>query len=238
VIGGGYNLLVRDGGIRGAVISLARLNRMEFASPDAVRAEAGVENLALVRFAQVKGLGGISFIAGIPGTLGGAVSMNAGAYGEGILEKAVSITLLRRGDFVEVPRGELDFGYRRLTLDAGDVVVAAAFALEQRDPSRTEEEIRKDLELRRTKHAVRHPSAGSFFKNPAGEGAWRLIDGAGLRGTCVGGAMVSEVHANFLVNTGGATAGDFLELAALVKKRVLDTYGVLLEEEVRILGED
>ena len=243
VIGGGYNLLVRDGGLRGAVISLERLNRIEsLDSPGAaggmVRAEAGAENLAVVRFAQERGFGGIGFIAGIPGTIGGAVRMNAGAYGEGLLERAVELTLVRTGEVVRYPMGEIDFGYRRIRLLPGDIILALTLHLEERDPEATEAEIRKDLELRRTKHAVGHPSAGSFFKNPPGQAAWRLIDQAGLRGVQIGGAQVSEVHSNFLINRGGATARDFLELAALVKERVRAVAGVELEEEVRILGEE
>ena len=238
VIGGGYNLLVRDGGVRGAVISLERLTRIELVNPlqKLLRAGAGAENLAVVRFAQERELGGIEFIAGIPGTVGGAMKMNAGAYGSGILERTQSLTLLRNGTIADYRTEELDFGYRRLTLLPGDIILAALFVLVERDPGETEEEIRKDLELRRTKHAVGHPSAGSFFKNPSGQAAWRLIDQAGLRGETVGGAQVSEVHSNFLINRGGATASDFLELAAKVKEQVKSITGIELEEEVRVIG--
>lgn len=237
-IGKGYNLLVRDKGIRGAVISLERFNRIAEAGEGRIRAEAGAENLAVVRFAQELGLGGIGFISGIPGTVGGAIKMNAGAYGSGILERTESLTLLRGGNIAEYPMEELDYGYRHLALPAGDIVLSALFNLERREPHHTEEEIRRDLELRRTKHNVGYPSAGSFFKNPPGQAAWRLIDAAGMRGAIVGGAQVSEVHSNFLVNRGGATARDFLELAARVKAAVLETSGVALEEEVRIVGEE
>jgi UDP-N-acetylmuramate dehydrogenase len=190
-----------------------------------------------VRFGQERGLGGIGFIAGIPGTVGGAIKMNAGAYGSGILERTSTLTLLRNGVIADYLVKELDYGYRRLALLAGDIILAVLFSLEERDPAETEEEIRKDLELRRTKHAVGHPSAGSFFKNPPGQAAWRLIDQAGLRGKRCGGAQVSEVHSNFLINRGGATARDFLELATLVKERVKTVTGVELEEEVRVVGE-
>lgn len=236
--GGGYNLLVRDGGIRGAVISLERLNRIEQLDAGRIRAWAGAENLAVVRFAQNLGLGGISFIAGIPGTIGGAVRMNAGAYGSGLLERAASLTLLRGGQVAEFAISEIAFGYRHLELQPGDIVLAVELALEACDPAVVEAEVRKDFELRRTKHAVGHPSAGSFFKNPKGEIVWRLIDAAGMRGATVGGAHVSEVHSNFLVNQGGATAADFLALAAQVKAAVQQTCGILIEEEVRIVGED
>lgn len=235
-IGRGYNLLVLDKGIRGAVISLERFNRVELSDGKSVRAEAGAENLAVVRFAQELGLGGISFISGIPGTVGGAIKMNAGAYGKGILEYTQCLTLLRDGNVCEYCMSELDYGYRHLNLEQDDIVLAALFRLESREPQHTEAEIRKDLDLRRSKHNVGFPSAGSFFKNPTGLAAWRLIDAAGMRGTSSGGAMVSEVHSNFLVNTGGATADDFMRLSAIVKNAVFRTSGVTLEEEVRIVG--
>jgi UDP-N-acetylmuramate dehydrogenase len=247
-IGKGYNLLVRDKGIRGAVISLERFNRIELIPPPHpglplegeggyIRAEAGAENLVVVRFAQKIGLGGIGFIAGIPGTIGGAIKMNAGAYGEGVLERTNHLTLLRRGKIHDFRIEELDYGYRHLRLEEGDIVLAATFRMDARAPHHTEEEIHKDLELRRSKHNVGFPSAGSFFKNPAGQAAWRLIDAAGMRGIVFGGAQVSETHSNFLVNTGGATAQDFLDLAATVKDAVFATSGVTLEEEVRMVGE-
>lgn len=240
VIGGGYNLLVRDGGFRGAVISLKRFTQIDLVDPSRrlLRAGAGAENLTVVRYAQKLGLGGIGFIAGIPGTVGGAMRMNAGAYGSGILERVRSLKLLRNGSFVDCPVEELDYGYRRLTLQTGDIILAALFSLDERGPAETEEEIRKDLELRRTKHAVGYPSAGSFFKNPPGQAAWRLIDQAGMRGRQIGDAQVSEVHSNFLINRGGATARDFLELAAVVKERVKAITGFDLEEEVRVVGDD
>jgi UDP-N-acetylmuramate dehydrogenase len=236
-IGRGYNLLVRDKGIRGAVISLERFNRIVTIGENFINAEAGAENLAVIRFAQNLGLGGISFISGIPGTIGGAIKMNAGAYGEGILERTEKLTLLRNGSVTDFRKEELDYGYRHLCLEEGDIVLATTFKLEERDQSRTEEEIRKDTELRRSKHNVGFPSAGSFFKNPQGQAAWRLIDAAGMRGTRVGGAQVSPVHSNFLTNTGGATAQDFFDLAVIVKNAVFATSCVTLEEEVRIVGE-
>jgi UDP-N-acetylmuramate dehydrogenase len=244
-IGRGYNLLVRDGGIRGAVISLERFNMLElspYSQQDPprggrVRAGAGAENLAVIRYAQERGLGGISFISGIPGTIGGAIRMNAGAYGHGILEHAQSLTLLRDGRVCEFCISEMDYGYRCLNLQPADIILDAVFFLEECSCHQIEEEIRKDIELRRSKHTVGFPSAGSFFKNPKGQAAWRLIDAAGMRGVRVGGAQVSEVHSNFLVNCGDATAGDFLELANLIKNEVKCTSGVTLEEEVRIVGE-
>lgn len=246
-VGRGYNLLVRDKGIRGAVISLERFDRIELVNDPGrqpapedgrtyIRAGAGAENLEVVRFAQRHGLGGIGFISGIPGTIGGAIRMNAGAYGQGILEYTQCLTILRDGSVREFCLSELEHGYRNLDLESGDIVLAALFRLEPRAEHDTEQEIRRDLELRRSKHNVGFPSAGSFFKNPPGQAAWKLIDACGLRGTRVGGAMVSDVHSNFLVNAGGATAADFLSLSARVKNEVFRTSGVTLEEEVRIVG--
>ncbi len=236
-IGKGYNLLVRDKGIRGAVISLERLNRISSVDGSRVKAEAGAENLSVVRFAQQLGLGGIGFISGIPGSIGGAIKMNAGAYGEGILERTECLTLLREGNIHDFRMEELEYGYRHLKLQADDIILSALFKLEEREAQQTEEEIRKDSDLRRSKHNVGYPSAGSFFKNPHGQAAWRLIDAAGMRGVCVGGAQASEIHSNFLVNTGGASAKDFLLLAERIINTVYATSGVTLEEEVRIVGE-
>ena len=237
-IGGGYNLLVRDGGLRCAVISLKRINSVVQLGDGLLRAWAGAENIEVVRYGQKLGLGGVGFISGIPGTIGGAVRMNAGAYGSGLLEHADSLTLLKSGTVTTLPMIELEYGYRRLALEDSDIILAVTLRLEQKNPEETEDEIRKDLELRRSKHNVGFPSAGSFFKNPEGVSAWRLIDAAGMRGSTVGGAMVSGLHSNFLVNTGGATATDFLELAAMVKGAVEKSSGHLLEEEVKIVGED
>lgn len=238
VVGGGYNLLVRDGGIRGAVISLERLNSLEALGNGCIKAWAGAENLQVVRFGQQLGLGGIGFISGIPGTIGGAVMMNAGAYGNGLLDHTGSLTLLRQGVVQELDHSQIEYGYRRLDLQQGDIILAATLQLEPTDPAVTEEEIRKDLELRRTKHNVGYPSAGSFFKNPPNQAAWRLIDVAGMRGQTVGGAQMAELHSNFLINRGNATATDCLELAKKVKQAVLATSGIQLEEEVRIVGEE
>jgi UDP-N-acetylmuramate dehydrogenase len=238
VVGGGYNLLVRDGGIRGAVISLEQLDRIEAPGNGCIKAWAGAENLQVVRFGQQLGLGGIGFISGIPGTIGGAIRMNAGAYGNGLLDHVDSLCLLRHGAVQELHRSQIEYGYRRLDLQPGDIILSATLQLEPTNPADTEEEIRKDLELRRTKHNVGYPSAGSFFQNPPDQAAWRLIDAAGMRGQIIGGAQMAELHSNFLINRGSATATDCLELAKKVKQAVLATSRIQLEEEVRIVGEE
>lgn len=237
VIGGGFNLLVRHGGIRGVVISLVHLAKLEL-DKKLLYAEAGIRNQTLTKQAAEAGLSGIEFLCGIPGTLGGALAMNAGAHGQAVLEKVETLTTLREGKLITRRQQELDFGYRLHRLMPGEIIISAAFSLEQREREEIEKRMAECLTHRRDHQKVTYPNAGSFFKNPPGEAAWKLIDAAGLRGCRVGGAQVSEIHTNFLVNTGGATAGDFLELATLIKTKVKETSGVSLEEEVRIIGED
>jgi UDP-N-acetylmuramate dehydrogenase len=238
VIGGGYNLLVRDGGIPGAVISLKQLNRLERLADDRIIAEAGVSNGQLVRFCLDEELAGLEFLCGIPGTVGGALCMNAGAHGGVIIGALELLRSARDGVVTETPRSELSYGYRYLALQPGEIILGGRFQLSPLPKAELAKRIGEYQQYRREHQRVTDPNAGSFFKNPPGDAAWRLIDGAGLKGTRVGGAKVAEEHANFLVNAGGATAADFLELAAMVKAAVWERFGVPLEEEVRIIGVD
>jgi UDP-N-acetylmuramate dehydrogenase len=238
VIGGGYNLLVRDGGFRGAVISLKGLDRLQQLDGDHVVAEAGVATGALALFAAERGLAGIEFLIGIPGTVGGALSMNAGAHGAAVLDSVESLETIRGGEVAVSARVELDYGYRFLSLAAGEIIISATFGLAPGSIIEIEERIGEYLDHRRKSHRVRYPNAGSFFRNPEETQAWRLIEDAGVGGCRVGGAQVSEAHANFLVNRGGAKAAEFIELAEIIKEKVKETSGITLEEEVRIVGED
>jgi len=237
VVGGGYNLLVRDGGIRGVVISLARLDEISLLGDRRVQAGAGVTNRRLVQLLRDKGLGGLEFLCGIPGTVGGALAMNAGAHGEAILDHLEELVTIRAGNVLQTGREDLDYGYRYLKLVPGEIIVGGTFRLEPADPGQIGTRMAGYQKHRRTSQKVGYPNAGSFFKNPEGGSAWRLIDGAGLRGARVGGAQVSETHTNFLINRGDATAADFLALAAIIKDTVRQTTGTALEEEVRIVGE-
>ena len=235
IIGGGYNLLVADNGFRGAAISLQNLNKVSFAN-DLLYAEAGATNQAVAAFARDHGLSGLEFLAGIPGTLGGAVRMNAGANGCELFDRVVSVQMLSHSDNVKHAKYKLNFNYRSLQLDPEKIIIAAEMscipAPVEAITGRMEE-----FQLRRQKtQRVGFPNAGSFFKNPVGHAAWQLIDATGLRGFSVGGAQVSEVHTNFLINRGSATAADFQKLACIVKERVLQQSGVQLEEEVITLG--
>lgn len=238
VVGGGYNLLVRDGGIRGCVISLERFDRLECEGRSLVHAGAGVENGALVRFCRDQGLAGLEFLVGIPGMLGGALAMNAGAVGGAITDSLVTLETLKDGIVTKTANERLTFGYRHLRLAPGEIILGATFRLAQGERDEISKRMAALLETRRATQQVGYPNAGSFFKNPAEGPAWRLIDNAGMRGVRVGDAEVSAIHANFLVNRGAATAGDFLALAAQVKETVRERFGVELEEEVRIVGAD
>lgn len=238
VVGGGNNLLVRDGGLRGAVISLDRFDRVELAGDNLVRAEAGLPNIALVEFAADRELSGLEFLVGIPGRVGGALAMNAGAGGGAITDCLETLVSLKGGEVATVSRVDLRCGYRFLSLDPGEIILGASFRLRKGRGEDVRALMEEFLAHRRAVQQVGFPNAGSFFRNPPQGPAWRFIDAAGLRGVRVGGAQVSEVHANFLVNRGEATAADFIELAALVKEKVREKTGVRLEEEVRVVGEE
>jgi UDP-N-acetylmuramate dehydrogenase len=238
VVGGGFNLLVRDGGFRGVAISLEELTGLACSGAEHVDAEAGIDNRSLVSFAKENGLGGLEFLVGIPGKLGGALAMNAGAGGQTVMDRLETVTTLVNGSFATRKKEELEFGYRFLKLAPGEIIVAASFRLCVENRTVIEERMETFIEHRRKTQQVGYPNAGSFFKNPAGKAAWRLIDEAGLRGCRIGGAQVSEVHTNFLVNRGGAKSADFLELAELIKGQVRERTGITLEEEVRVAGDN
>lgn len=238
IIGGGYNLLIRDGGFRGVVVSLERMNHLALQQGGDIRAEAGGRNIDLARLAEAHGLSGLEFLVGIPGTIGGAVRMNAGAHGGEIADHLVSLEILGDDGLLTYDKKTLDFGYRRLQLDPNKIIIAANFRLPAGSHADISAAMDACLQKRRDAQQVRFPSAGSFFRNPPGEAAWKLIDQAGLRGINVGAAQVSEVHTNFLINRGGAKAADFLHLAAIIKEKVFAASGIQLEEEVRIAGED
>lgn len=237
VLGGGYNVLIGDGGFRGVVISLKRLNGLAFSGTRGVRAEAGVLNQQLVKYATDKGLAGLEFLSCIPGTVGGALSVNAGAHSQSVVGAVESLITLQNGRLTETPAASLDFGYRYLNLGPGEIVVAASFTLVKGTPAEIRAKLDEFRRHRQESQKISYPNAGSFFKNPEGQQAWRLIDEAGFRGIRVGGAQVAEAHTNFLVNRGGATAADFVTLAGMIKKKVFERTGIMLQEEVRMLGD-
>ncbi len=247
ILGGGTNLLVRDGGFRGAVIKLERLAAVrierEYRSVGgafaAVYAQAGVPLPKLHFFAAEQGLTGLEFATGIPGTVGGAICMNAGTAAGETGDVIESVTLLSpEGEVITRLRDEMSFGYRSSRIPDGHLVVDAIFILRRDDKEKIKARIRELLEKRKQGQPLNFPNAGSIFKNPQEVPAGRLIETAKLKGKRVGDAEVSDKHANFIVNTGKATARDVLALMEIVKQTVLDVHGVRLEPEIKIIGED
>ena len=239
VIGNGSNLLVRDGGIRGLVIRFGRAFSACSVADDMLSARSGILQPDLSQHALNAGLSGLEFASGIPGTLGGATVMNAGAYGGEIAQVIVSAEVLSGDEIVTLDRDAMELSYRHSRMQrTGELVLSARFRLTRDDPESIRSRMADLQARRRDKQPLNLPSAGSFFKRPAGAYAAWLIDEAGLKGCRVGGAMVSEKHAGFLVNTGDATATDFLALMRRVQETVYRNSGFELEPEVRIIGED
>ena len=239
VIGNGSNLVVKDGGIRGLVIALGEGMAAIARAGETLTAWAGASLARVSAYAQASGLSGLEFASGIPGTLGGGCAMNAGAYGGQLSDVLVDARVLLDGEVRTLTVEEMQMGYRTsLPLRRGGIVISARCALTPDDPEAIAARMRELNARRRDKQPLNYPSAGSTFKRPEGYFAGALIEQAGLKGKRVGGAQVSEKHAGFIVNTGGATAADILTLIGTVQDEVADRFGVRLETEVRILGED
>jgi len=239
VLGGGSNLLVRDGGFRGVVLHLEGVFTQLNVEGNRVWAGAGVRLSRLVAFCSKLALSGVECLAGVPGTVGGAVRGNAGAFGGSIADHLVAVRLLtREGDEHVFSRDRMEFSYRRSSLPEGCVILEAAFDLEQGDTGEIRRRISANLVQRNRGQPVEWRSAGSVFKNPPGEYAGRLVEKAGLKGVRVGGACISPKHGNFIINLGGATATDILALIDLMQRQVREKMQVELELEVRVVGED
>jgi UDP-N-acetylmuramate dehydrogenase len=238
-IGLGSNLLVRDGGVRGTVILLSAMPaRIEALGATGLRADAGVPCAKIARFAVQQGLTGTEFLAGIPGTLGGALAMNAGAFGSETWNIVRRVdTIDRHGKRRERGRAEFETAYRSVRLPGEEWFLGAELELAQDTQRGGAARIRELLRVRAAQQPTGVFSCGSVFKNPPREAAGRLVDHCGLKGTRIGGAEVSARHANFIVNDGNATAADIEALIELVQCRVAEQTGVRLEPEVRIVGE-
>ncbi len=239
VIGNGSNLLVRDGGVRGLVIKLAGPMSGISVEGTSIRAQAGASLSQVSRAALQASLTGLEFASGIPGSLGGALAMNAGAYGGELSQVVREAMVLMDGRVQTLSREELAMGYRTSRLlREGGIVLSAVLDLKEGDASQIAETMDELNRRRREKQPLSFPSAGSTFKRPEGYFAGALIEQAGLKGYAIGGAQVSEKHAGFLINRGGATASDLLRLIEYVQERVYAQSGVRLETEVRICGVD
>ena len=238
VLGNASNLTVRDGGIRGFVIMFDKLNTITV-DGYIIEAEAGANLIETTRVARFHSLTGFEFACGIPGSIGGAVYMNAGAYGGEIAHILVSAQVLSKaGEVRTIDAREMKFGYRHSILqDEGDIVISAKFALKPGDYTLISQEMDRLTHLRQLKQPLEYPSCGSVFKRPVGHFAGQLISEAGLQGVRVGGVEVSKKHAGFMVNIADGTAKDYEDLIAQVIARVAEKSGVTLEPEVRIIGE-
>jgi len=238
VVGKGSNLLVRDGGLKGIALLLqGELEGVE-EKEGMIRAGGGLGLSELVRLSHKKGLAGLEFLAGIPGTVGGAVAMNAGAWGKSTGDVVAAVEILTTdGEALTKKRSELQFGYRKTGLPIGSVVVKALFKGTQDRPEAIGERIWDFLERRKASQPLNYPSAGSVFKNPPHDYAGRLIESVGLKGKRIGGAMISDKHANVIVNVGGASAQDILTLMETARRRVIEQTGVDLEPEIKVVGE-
>ncbi|HSK47796.1 MAG TPA: UDP-N-acetylmuramate dehydrogenase [Coriobacteriia bacterium] len=237
VLGKGSNILAADAGYDGAVIVLGRDFKRHCLEEGHLRAGAGVALAALVQDAFGAGMTGLEFAVGIPGTLGGALVMNAGSRDEWIGSAVESVTLLEPGAGLVRLRGpEVRWGYRRTNLLGRGVIVESALRLEPGDEWRIRATMEAALNRRKRSQPLGLPNAGSIFTNPEGKSAGQLIESVGLKGKSVGGAQISDVHANFIVNTGGATAKDVLTLVRLARDTVKEHHGIELTPEIRFLG--
>ncbi len=244
ILGNGTNLLVRDGGIRGMAISLSRgfggITELERGEKDSlIHAGAGESLGRLVEFSREKSLAGMEWAAGIPGTVGGALFMNAGAFRGEMKDSLQSLQLMDpEGDVLEKGKEELSFSYRSLELKKGWIILGGNFRLPNGNPQTIRFRMEEILQKRAAKQPLHLPSAGSVFRNPSRVAAGKLIEEVGLKGTRLRDAQISEKHANFILNLGKARARDILTLAEWAKEKVFEEKGVKLEMEIQVIGED
>ncbi|MEW6162314.1 MAG: UDP-N-acetylmuramate dehydrogenase [Nitrospirota bacterium] len=240
-LGGGTNVLVRDGGIEGVVISLKSFRKIEILSEDKVDVkvyvEAGTPIQRLVNFSREKGYSGIEGLAGIPGFVGGAICGNAGAFGYEMKDVLISVSIMDAEGRIERLRAkDIDFGYRKSSISSTELLLSAEIILEKDKEEYVSARIEDFLKRKWESQPISEPSAGCVFKNPHGLSAGRLIDEAGCKGMGIGDVEVSSIHANFFINKGRARASDFIRLMEEVAQRVKKRFGVLLEPEIRIVG--
>ena len=243
IVGNGTNLLIADRGFRGVIFQILRtMDSITCREEDSVLllfAQAGALLSRAARTVAEKGYAGFEFAAGIPGTIGGAVMMNAGAYGGEIGDHLLYVDVLdEKGQTLRLTLPELAFGYRRsIVMDKGYIVLDVCMSFEKGDPDAVMQRVEELSGKRKSSQPLDYPSAGSTFKRPEGYFAGKLIQDCGLKGLTVGGAQVSEKHAGFVINIGGATAADVRELIRQVQAKVKEQFGVLLEPEIRMIGE-
>lgn len=235
LMGNGSNVLISDEGIRGAVVNLeSGFNYLRYVNGEII-AGAGVKLAKFVDFCIGNGFGGAEMLAGIPGTLGGGIIMNAGAYGGEIADHMLRVELIRNGKLLTVNKEEGGFAYRTSAL-ANDIILEAAFRFPEGEPDPLKKVRRELIVKRNAAQPVNWPNAGSIFKNPPGNFAAVLIQECELKGTQIGGAQISELHANFIINVEGASSADVLALIRLIRREVQARFGILLELEIKLIG--
>jgi len=240
-LGGRTNILVRDGGIEGVVISLKFFKKIEIMSEDEmnvnVYVEAGIPLQRLVNFSKEKGYSGIEGLAGIPGSVGGAICGNAGAFGYEMKDVLISVSIMDdKGRIKSLKTEDIDFGYRRSRISSTELLLSAEIILKKDKKEHVSAKIEDFLKRKWESQPFSEPSAGCVFKNPPGLSAGKLIDEAGCKGMRIGDVEVSSIHANFFINKGKAKASDFIRLIEDVAQRVKERFGVVLEPEIRIVG--
>lgn len=243
VHGGGTNTLVRDGGIEGVVISLTSFRKIEILSKNEMNiriyVETGAPLQSLVNYSQEKGYSGIEGLAGIPGSVGGAISGNAGAFGYEMKDVLVSVSMMdTEGNIKSRGVKDIDFGYRRSNIPSKELLLGAEILLKKDIKEHVSAKIKDYLNRKWESQPLSEPTAGCVFKNPPELFAGKLIDEAGCKGMRIGDVEVSSAHANFFVNKGGAKAADFIRLMEKVNQRVKEKFGVVLEPEIKIVGRD
>jgi UDP-N-acetylmuramate dehydrogenase len=236
-VGVGSNLIVRDGGVPGVVVRLPKSFAQVSVASDVITAGAAAMGITVASAARDASLAGLEFLRGIPGTVGGAVRMNAGAYGRDVADCLIDADVVHRDGHIETLAADaLGFSYRHSALEDGAVVVSARFRGQPGDKAAITTEMDRIASEREASQPLRSRTGGSTFKNPPGGKAWALVEAAGCRGLRIGGAQVSEKHTNFLLNTGGATSAEIEALGEEVRKRVLAQSGVSLEWEIQRVG--
>lgn len=236
VLGEGSNTIVYDKGISGVVISTKKLKKVEITEDTKVVAEAGAILGTILNKTIKAGLTGFEFAAGIPGTVGGGIFMNAGANNGEIKDVVDTVWIWLDGREIAIERKDIKFEYRKSNLPKGSVVTKALFKLQHGDSTQSEQNVKDYMTKRNSTQPIKMSNTGSIFKNPPEIAAGQLIEELGLKGFKIGGAQFSDLHANFIVNSGGASAQDVLELIELAKKEALSKRGIKLEAEVRVMG--
>ena len=238
ILGKGTNLIVGDKGVRGWVVNLARGMKKVVMNGEVVEAEAGLLLQRLIQLSIRKGLTGLEPFFGIPGTVGGGLAMNAGAWGAELKDVLLSMTLMKEdGEMVERPRSKLRFSYRGLVIPPSWIILKGRFKLKMGKKEEILERVKSYSEMRKRRQPLDYPSAGSIFKNPREGPAGKWIEEAGLKGFRIGRAMVSERHANFIINLGKAKAEEVIRLMEFVEKKIYEEKGISLEREVKVVGE-